>query len=99
METNLSSLLDQAVEKLPPFRRRVTKRYLENAKFRQSVLEDVAVSLHDHGPPEVKSFIESDNFDAHQTVGFDPATIVVIIDLIVKYLPSIIEIIRQIFKR
>lgn len=40
-----SEALDLAVAKLPPLRRKVTERRLKNAKYREAVLDELAVSL------------------------------------------------------
>lgn len=100
MSKTLSQLLDDAVDASPFFRRMAYKWKLRNASFRDKVLIDLRVKLHDD--PEVQemgisTILASDAFNANAVIQIDLDKLEKLIQLIIKYLPEIIKLIGILF--
>ena len=100
-ETTLDGLMEMAVAKMPRFRRRVMQRRLNRPHIRQAVAEDLVVKLHDDpraaaiGLPV--AVFAGDNFTEETPFAIDVARLQEILDLILEYLPRIIELITVLF--
>lgn len=94
--TTLNTLIDEAVDKLPPVRKRALKRLLSNPKWRAEVVDHVAERLVDQ--PCCKSFgatLNSETFDGNTPLAasaIDPDLKKKILDLIMQILPIILSI-------
>lgn len=103
----LNRALDEAVAKLPFFRRKAVQWKLRNPDFREGVLAELAAELSEApemedmnvsafaaaGPPTgARSF-------ADVPIGIDPAKLAAFLDLILKYLPAIIDLITKLFPK
>ena len=99
---SMSELLDQAVEKLPKLRKRVTKRRLENPKFRATLLDELCLKcceddncvaiLGAYAPALLAGTLSTtDKFslDLDQLERF--------LQILIEYLPKLLEIILPLF--
>lgn len=92
----MAELIDQAVNRLPRFRRRVMKRRLRNQRVYQSVVEDLTVALYDD--PRTASILPvavfaQDGFNENTPIVLDLDQFERMLQLIIEYLPQIIDVI------
>lgn len=109
-KVSLNQALDRAVDKLPFFRRKTTQWKLRNHEFREAVLMELASQLSED--PKVQAMNIPQLTPDAATAGGDDATIDwnagILIDLdklqqllemIIKYLPQIIDLITKLFPK
>jgi hypothetical protein len=94
--TSVDALIAQAVEKLRPVQRRVMQLRLQNAKFRERVGAEVAMSLFDDAEfvelvPGFAIAAGREDFAYNVGFSFDPSKLAAILDLILKYLPLFLK--------
>lgn len=97
----LSQALDLAVDKLPLLRRRAANRRLSRPKIREAALDDLAIKLCDDcdccsilGPAFVAA-LESGSIDTKFELDLDQLER--LLQIIIEYLPQILEIIMKLF--
>lgn len=91
--TTMDKLLDEAVDKLPPLRKRVMKRILGSPERRAEVIDLCAVKLAEN--PKLKGYaatFNSEDFDGETEMGVNPDTLKVILDALMKFLPILISL-------
>jgi hypothetical protein len=98
METNINALLDQAIEKLPLVRRMLYKRLVKNEEARRDVC---AVLIHklqaDSNAMALLPNMSLDSFTATTPFTIDPDKLAKFLEILVKYLPMILDIIFKFF--
>lgn len=97
---SVNELIDEAVEELPFIRRRMTKRWLARGDNHAELSDSVMLKLCDC--EEVKAMGLSQGFAsgaiaADTPIGFDPENLRKFLDLIIEYLPKILQIIMPLF--
>lgn len=100
---SVSELLDLAVDKLPPLRRRVVKLRLSSRKYRDALLDELALKLCDN--PESSAILGAGvvtglmdgGISSQEKFGFDPANLEKLLQIIIKYLPELLAIILPLF--
>lgn len=91
--SNLNSLVDQAVDQVPVFRRMVYKSLLRNPKTRNAFSAVLLERMADE--PCCSSIVASataDDFDGELALAIDPANLKAILDFIMAILPIILKI-------
>lgn len=132
---SLNEALDQAVERLPFWRRKTAQWKLRNREFRQGVLLELATTLSEEpkvqamnlpmlanmqGPPQhaataaptapnpnqpqpapAGAVMDDNDLDAAfaAPIGIDVDKLAQILDLILKYLPAILDLITKLFAK
>lgn len=107
---SLNKLLDKAVDKLPFFRRKTTQWKLRNPEFREAVLMEVASQLSENpkvqamGIPALTADVATAggdevgiNWDADILIDLDKLQ--QLLDMLIKYLPAIIDLITKLFPK
>lgn len=98
METTIDSLLDKAVDKLPPVRRLLYRRLLTNKKNRENVSALLITKLeNDEDACSCLPVVGDASFTASTPFSIDPDNLDKFLAIIVKYLPMILEIIFKFF--
>lgn len=113
-DLTLNKALDEAVSRLPFFKRKAAQWKLRNAEFREGVLAELASKLADS--PEMKD-MEVRTFAADgppagaagpnaavtgfadMPIGIDVSKIEQLLDLVLRYLPQIIDLITKLFPK
>lgn len=91
--TTMNAMLDQAVEKLPPLRKRIMKRILSNPERREEVIDLCAVKLAEN--PKLKGYaatFNAESFDGNTEMGINPDNLKIILDALMKFLPILIQL-------
>ena len=91
--TTMNEMLDQAVEKLPPLRKRIMKRILSNPERREEVIDLCAVKLVEN--PKLKGYASTFNaetFDGNTEMGINPDNLKIILDALMKFLPILLQL-------
>lgn len=95
-QITLSESIDEAVERLPFFRRKVYQRRLKNNRFRKAFVEDLTVKLYDNdevaGMVPVATFA-GESFGEDTPFSIDIDNFERFLQIIIEYLPKIMEII------
>ncbi len=91
----LNEALDLAVAKLPPLRRRVTERRLKNVKFREAVLDELALQLSEDEECPCRAVLQGDTFTAETRFEIDLDNLERFLQIIIKYLPTILELVLK----
>lgn len=94
-EISLSEALDLAVAKLPPLRRKVTERRLKNAKYREAVLDELAVSLSEDEECPCRAILQGPSFTPQGKFQIDLDNLERFLQIIIKYLPTILELVLK----
>jgi hypothetical protein len=97
MQTSFATLIDQAIENLPPLRRGIYSRLMKNDKIRSKVHDFVLSKCCDEMPQEMSSFMSINGFNANTTFDLDIEKVEEWIQLILKYLPQILALIMSLF--
>ena len=93
----LNSLVDQAVDELPLFRRVAYKSLLSNQRTRHAFSVMLLDRMDDE--PACEAIVmasKSDDFSGEATLAINPETLKVILDLIKAILPIILQIFLKI---
>lgn len=101
-QKTFASLVDQAIEELPSFRRNILKRQMKSEKYQQTLYDALAAQCCDELCEEDAALLYSgvdEEFDAHAALAIDPERLGKILDLIIKYLPQILALIFQLFPK
>jgi hypothetical protein len=89
---SFSDLVDEAIDKLPLVRRKLVKRRMNNAAYR----EELCASCMSHCMSAMPSFaVQAGDADEFTAFSLDLTTIDKLLELIVKYLPTIIDLILK----
>ncbi len=99
-QLTLNEAVDQAIETLPLFRRIPMKFKMRNRKLRAQVVSDLRVKLYDDPDFEKFGLVQafgSDEFTADTPFNIDIDNLAKFLELIIKYLPAIIEIFIKLF--
>lgn len=99
-EVSVNQLLEAAVDKLPPLRKRVTKLRMRNPRYREQVANEVAMHLAESDRVAslgVKIPINDAQFGMDSKIGIDPGKLEELLKIIVTYLPQILDIIMRLF--
>lgn len=91
----LNEALDLAVAKLGPLRKKVTERRLRNAKYREAVLDELALKLSEDKDCPCQAIIAGPSFSADQKFELDLDNLEKFLQIIIKYLPTILEIVLK----
>lgn len=94
-ETTLAELVAQAIEKLPPFKRRVAQIRMRSKKYREAVYAEVGEKLANDDACPFCATIQAEGFTEATTFGIDIDKLDQILALILKYLPSILELVLK----
>lgn len=90
---SLNSLIDQAVDQMPPIRRRAYKRLLARPLIHAEIADHVASEMVDEPCcAQVVACASCDDFDGNVMMAVDPENLKAILDFIMKILPLIIKI-------
>lgn len=92
---SLSEALDLAVAKLPPLRRRVTERRLKNAKYRETVLDELAVKCSENDDCPCKTIMQGSEFTSDMKFELNLDNLEKFLQIIIKYLPTILELVLK----
>lgn len=97
---SVNELIDEAVDGLPLIRRRMAKRWLKRGDHREELADSMLLKLCEADDVKAMGLAEgfaSGRIGADTPIGFDPENLRKILDLIVEYLPTILEIILPLF--
>lgn len=98
MQITLDQALDAAVDKLPFVRRRVMKNRLRSSRYRETLLAELVLKLHDDqdccamGMQPLMA-----NASGATVFTFDPSQLAAFLELILKYLPLLLELLLPLF--
>lgn len=94
-EVSLAELVEQAIEKLGPVRRRVSKLRMRSEAYREHVYAEVAAKLAEDTSCPCCTVFAAQSFSATGRFAIDIDKIDQILALIVKYLPAILELVLK----
>lgn len=101
---SMSDILDEAVERLPFLRKVVAKFRLSSKRYREKALDQLSLYCCDNqecaeilGPLEVTSGLLDGTISASDKFSIDPDKLERLLQIIVEYLPKLLEIILPLF--
>ncbi len=98
MQITLDQALDAAVDKLPFVRRRVMKNRLRSNQYRENLLAELVLKLHDDEDCCAMGMQPLMAGASGATVfTFDPSQLAAFLDLILKYLPLLLNLLLPLF--
>jgi hypothetical protein len=92
---SLNEALDQAVASLGPIRRRVNEKRLKNPKYRDAVLDELAMRLSEDKDCPCQAIMAADGFSATTRFELDLDNLEKFLQIIIKYLPTILELVLK----
>ena len=97
-DITLNEALDMAVDKLPFYRRPGTKLRLKNKQYRLQVLQELRMKLCDEDDCPCAQVYSAETFNVMETrFAIDLDNLDKLLSIIVKYLPTILEIVLKFF--
>lgn len=97
-DITLNEALDMAVEKLPFYRRPGTKLRLKNKQYRLQVLQELRMKLCDEDDCPCAQVYGAEAFNVMETrFAIDLDNLDKLLSIIIKYLPTILEIVLKFF--
>lgn len=90
---SLNSLIDQSVDKVPPFRRMVYRSLLANPRVRNAFSVHLVDEMKSEPCcSEIALMAASDEFNGEVTMAINPDNLKAILDFIMKILPILLQI-------
>lgn len=101
VQTTLNLSVDKAIEQLPLFRRLPIRiKFRMNPRFRANVIADLRVKIYDDPDFEQLGLLQSfgsDTFTADTPFSIDIDNLEKLLQLIIKYLPMLIDLFSKLF--
>ena len=94
-ETTLAELVHEAIEKLPPARRFAAKIRMRSERYKNQVYAEIGLKLSEDNDCPCREVFGAEGFAAAQTFAIDLDNLDKILALIVKYLPTILELVLK----
>ena len=97
-EVCLCDLVEQAIEELPRFRRRVTEFRMSRPRVREAFYPELILALVESDlPATTRTLFAGETFDETTRFTIDVDRIREILDLVLEYLPQILALILTLF--
>lgn len=93
--TTFADLVDTAIEKLPPIRRRLVRLRMRNATYSEMLYNELMVRCCEESSEFATLCEEVEGFGANAPFSLDLDKLDQLLAIIIKYLPSILELILK----